>query len=202
MADDPCEAAFSGATPTGPRKYYRARYYDPKIGRFLSEDPISPVSALLGNQGLNSGAEIFEYADQEDEDSPDSAAGLWPEDLNRHAYVKGNPVNFVDPSGEWGRAAAAAAAAAKAGWKHAKQAARWTWDKAKQGWRWTKQNVHWDGPSAGYQHSQGRLCQLRVKERIIFRVDIHTRTPGGPPRWHVHILPPGPGEHGFTVGRK
>ncbi len=37
MADDPCEAAFAGATPTGPRKYYRARYYDPKIGRFISD---------------------------------------------------------------------------------------------------------------------------------------------------------------------
>src|SRR5262245_10396284 len=40
MADDPCEAAFGGADPTGPRKYYRARYYDPKVGRFISEDPI------------------------------------------------------------------------------------------------------------------------------------------------------------------
>jgi RHS repeat-associated protein len=40
MADDPCEAAFSIADPTGPRNYYRARYYDPKIGRFISEDPI------------------------------------------------------------------------------------------------------------------------------------------------------------------
>ena len=40
MADDPCEAAFPAGTPTGPRNYYRARYYDPKIGRFISEDPI------------------------------------------------------------------------------------------------------------------------------------------------------------------
>jgi len=40
MADDPCEAAFSVADPTGPRNYYRARYYDPKVGRFVSEDPI------------------------------------------------------------------------------------------------------------------------------------------------------------------
>ena len=40
MADDPCEAAFGSATPTGARNYYRARYYDPKLGRFLSEDPI------------------------------------------------------------------------------------------------------------------------------------------------------------------
>ena len=40
MADDPCEAALGSADPTGPRNYYRARYYDPKLGRFLSEDPI------------------------------------------------------------------------------------------------------------------------------------------------------------------
>ena len=40
MADDPCEAAFSGEDPTGPRKYYRARYYDPKVGRFTNEDPV------------------------------------------------------------------------------------------------------------------------------------------------------------------
>ena len=40
MADDPCEAALSAEDPTGPKKYYRARYYDPKIGRFISEDPI------------------------------------------------------------------------------------------------------------------------------------------------------------------
>jgi RHS repeat-associated protein len=51
MADDPCEAAFSGADPTGPRKYYRARYYDPKIGRFISEDPI----------GFDGGMHFYSY---------------------------------------------------------------------------------------------------------------------------------------------
>jgi RHS repeat-associated protein len=49
MADDPCEAAFSGVDPTGPRKYYRARYYDPNVGRFLSEDPIG----YSGSGGTN-----------------------------------------------------------------------------------------------------------------------------------------------------
>jgi len=39
VADDPCEAAFVCETPLGARKYYRARYYDPSVGRFLSEDP-------------------------------------------------------------------------------------------------------------------------------------------------------------------
>jgi RHS repeat-associated protein len=53
MADDPCEAALSGADPTGPRKYYRARYYDPKLGRFISEDPIRWIA----------GPNFFSYVD-------------------------------------------------------------------------------------------------------------------------------------------
>ena len=47
--------------------YYRARYYDPTIQRFISEDPI----------GFASG------------------------DFNFYRYVWNNPVNFVDPSGEF-----------------------------------------------------------------------------------------------------
>jgi RHS repeat-associated protein len=46
MADDPCEAAFDAADPAGARNYYRARYYDPKIGRFISEDPIGFVGGV------------------------------------------------------------------------------------------------------------------------------------------------------------
>jgi RHS repeat-associated protein len=46
MADDPCEAAFSGPDPTGPSKYYRARYLDPNTGRFVSEDPITFVGGM------------------------------------------------------------------------------------------------------------------------------------------------------------
>jgi len=47
--------------------FYRARYYMPSCGRFISEDPI----------GLRGGA-------------------------NFYAYVNGDPVNLVDPTGEFG----------------------------------------------------------------------------------------------------
>jgi RHS repeat-associated protein len=49
--------------------YYRARYYDPKLGRFLSEDPLG-VRQLAHNA---------------------------PAHL--HAYADGNPVRNVDPTG-------------------------------------------------------------------------------------------------------
>jgi RHS repeat-associated protein len=47
--------------------FYRARYYDPEIGRFLSRDPVPFVEGG---------------------------------DINAYAYVRNNPVNVVDPTGE------------------------------------------------------------------------------------------------------
>jgi RHS repeat-associated protein len=48
--------------------YYKARYYYPALGRFVSADTIVPEP---GN----------------------------PQSLNRYAYVKNNPLRYVDPSG-------------------------------------------------------------------------------------------------------
>ncbi len=64
--------------------YYRARYYQPSIGRFLSEDPIRPW--------------------------PNAAADNWSLlALNRfdtrppqYEYVGNDPVNWLDPSGQHG----------------------------------------------------------------------------------------------------
>ncbi|MBC7252214.1 MAG: RHS repeat-associated core domain-containing protein, partial [Anaerolineae bacterium] len=47
---------------------YRARFYDPVLGRFVSADTIVPEP---GN----------------------------PQDLNRYAYVRHNPLRYTDPSG-------------------------------------------------------------------------------------------------------
>jgi RHS repeat-associated protein len=47
--------------------YYRARYYDPTLGRFISRDP----------------------------------TGFAGGDINLYTYVRNNPVNFDDPSGEF-----------------------------------------------------------------------------------------------------
>lgn len=47
VADAPCLAACGGvSTPQEADYYYRARYYDPKVGRFISEDPVRFVHSL------------------------------------------------------------------------------------------------------------------------------------------------------------
>jgi len=55
-----------GGTSGGSLYYYRARYYDPVLKRFMSQDPV----------GINA-------------------------DLNFYAFVKGDPVNYIDPTGEF-----------------------------------------------------------------------------------------------------
>lgn len=50
--------------------FMRARYYEPQLMRFIQKDQV-----FSGNL-------------------------MTPQSLNRHAYVMGNPVQFVDPSGE------------------------------------------------------------------------------------------------------
>ena len=49
---------------------YRARFYDPVLGRFVSADTLVPEP---GN----------------------------PQDLNRYAYVRNNPLRYTDPTGHW-----------------------------------------------------------------------------------------------------
>jgi RHS repeat-associated protein len=46
LADDPCEAGFSGADPEYAGIYLHARYFDPKLGTFLSPDPIGVRGGL------------------------------------------------------------------------------------------------------------------------------------------------------------
>src|SRR5262249_44383718 len=56
--------------------YYRARYYSPSTGRFVSEDPVSDAERLDRTLGLR-------------------------EDLNSYTYARNNPERWTDPRGTW-----------------------------------------------------------------------------------------------------
>jgi len=71
--------------------YYRARYYDPKIGRFLSTDPLDMAMVILIRQYLprsNNSGLLYHYSIS----NPLMIS-------NVYLYVGNNPVNWVDPLG-------------------------------------------------------------------------------------------------------
>ncbi len=62
--------------------YYRARYYEPEIGRFVQVDPVK-YSVI----------NLYPYAD--------SIGISFATGFNFYAYTKNNPINFTDPLGLW-----------------------------------------------------------------------------------------------------
>ena len=60
--------------------YFGARYYASSMGRFMSPDPMSPMSK-------GKGAAFMEYIGQ-------------PQNWNRYAYVRNNPMALFDPDGK------------------------------------------------------------------------------------------------------
>ena len=71
--------------------YYRARYYDPKIGRFLQPDPLDMAMVILIRQYFSTGFSgnlLYEYVLE----NPLIVSNSYP-------YVENNPINWVDP---WG----------------------------------------------------------------------------------------------------
>jgi RHS repeat-associated protein len=63
--------------------YYRARYYDPRAGRFISKDPIGFAAPDVN---------LYRYVD---------IVGEPHFETNLYRYAGNNPVNFVDPLGLW-----------------------------------------------------------------------------------------------------
>ncbi|MFQ5822145.1 MAG: RHS repeat-associated core domain-containing protein, partial [Candidatus Heimdallarchaeota archaeon] len=67
--------------------YYRARHYDPKIGRFLQPDPLDTVMVILIRQYFPNnriGALLFQHLLQ----NPQTIS-------NVYSYVVNNPINWI-----------------------------------------------------------------------------------------------------------
>jgi len=71
--------------------YYRARYYDPGIGRFLQPDPLDMAMVILIRQYLPS-SRIAMLFYQYSLRNPLTMSNVYP-------YVGNNPINWVDPKG-------------------------------------------------------------------------------------------------------
>lgn len=72
--------------------YYRARYYDAKLGRFISFDPIlHPANGQSIYSRCGQVQNIFIPSFQSLKENP--------QNLHPYVYVGNNPVNLVDPLG-------------------------------------------------------------------------------------------------------
>ena len=81
--------------------YLRARYYDPRIGRFITEDSVwsKKINLLnseeeIDNNSLLVGVNRAENGNKFIIDDPLS--------LNLYTYCQSDPIQYYDPSGNWG----------------------------------------------------------------------------------------------------
>ncbi len=80
--------------------YYKARYYDPVIGRFISHDPIFQAAfdpptfpRLINFNHLPKEPPVYAQA------TGDTSASIRRTGLNPLAYVRNNPISLIDPLG-------------------------------------------------------------------------------------------------------
>jgi RHS repeat-associated protein len=128
--------------------YYRARFYDPKSGRFISEDPFRMRGRVRSGDDLGQ--------------------------LQLYGYVGNRPVNMVDPDGTVGPAAAAAIVLAAWAyvetlicfwewsrcWKDARYVCSWQPYETRKDCEWVR--LYWCGDEFGDCFIMPMACHVTI----------------------------------------
>ncbi len=164
--------------PADASKYYRARYYDPKIGRFISEDPI----------GFDAGVNFYSYVANRPtllidplglQESPIGIGAerrLISQELGPEALAKYDA--DTQTGVKWGLAVVGAVAAARNLAPYVGPLLKRIWD-----------DLNFEGPQWEklWLYEKGRICQIRYKKDVLkIRLDIG-RIPGGGPEPILHL---------------
>ena len=75
------------------------RYYDPSTGRYLEQDPVNIATTQLPISIIHK--DIHFFVPNYNFENTHHFFITFPEYLNNYNYVRGNPLNHFDPSGEF-----------------------------------------------------------------------------------------------------